>query len=64
MNLIVSETIRVLPVFLADYPSLTRILKGRKLVVRMLDDYTGSLHAVIREEMIGWDILDGIFNGD
>ena len=64
MNLIVAETMRVLPVLLADHPSLTRILRGRKLVVRMLEDYTSSSHSVIREEVIEWDILDGIFNGD
>ncbi len=64
MNLIVAEAIRVLPILLADSPSLTQILLGRKLVVRMLDDYSNSSNAVIREEVLDWDILGGIINGD
>lgn len=64
MNLIVSEAVRVLPMLLADSPSLTRILRGRKLVVRMLADYSGSSNAVIREEVLDWDILNAIIHGD
>ncbi len=64
MNLIVAEAIRVLPMLLAESPSLTQILRGRKLVVRMLDDYSNSSNAVIREQVLDWDILSGIIDGD
>tara|TARA_A100000171_G_scaffold44516_1_gene47418 strand:- start:332 stop:643 length:312 start_codon:yes stop_codon:yes gene_type:complete len=64
MNLIVAESIRVLPLFLAESSSLTRILRGRKLIVRMLGDYSSSTHAVIREEVLEWDIINSIIDGD
>ncbi|WP_345319783.1 hypothetical protein [Novipirellula rosea] len=64
MNLIISETIRVLPTLLTDSPSLTRILRGRRLVVRMLNEYSGSSNAVVREEVLAWDILNAIIDGD
>ncbi|WP_417737355.1 hypothetical protein [Rosistilla oblonga] len=63
MNLIVAEAVRVLPILLAESSSLTRILRGRKMVVRMLDDYSSSSHAVIREEVLDWDILNAIIDG-
>ncbi len=64
MNLIVAEAIRVLPILFADSPSLTQIFRGRKLVVRMLDDYSSSSNAVIREVVLDWDILSGVIDGD
>ena len=64
MNLIVAEVIRVLPHLLADYSSLVRILRGLKLVVRMLDGYSSSSQAVIREKVLEWDLLDAIIDGD
>lgn len=64
MNLIVAESIRALPLFLAESSRLTRILRGRKLIVRMLDAYSSSKHAVIREEVLKWDIVNSIIDGD
>ncbi len=64
MNLIVAESIRVLPLFLAESSSLTRVLRGRRLIVRMLGDYSNSTHAVIREEVLEWDIINSIIDGD
>lgn len=64
MNLIVAEAIRVLPILLAKSPSLTRILRGRKLVVRMSDEYSNSSNAVIRERVLDRDLFRGIIDGD
>lgn len=64
MNLIVAEAIRVLPILLADSPRLTHILRGRKLVVRMLDGYSTSPNAVVREDVLDWDFLNAIIDGE
>lgn len=62
MNLIVSETIRVLPMFLADHPEVHEHLRERKLTVRMVDSYADARSACSRETPLEWNILDAILS--
>lgn len=63
MNLIVTEAIRVLPLFLAKHPHLHRLVRGRKLKVRMIASYE-TVDSVIREQAIDRDLIDSILGDD
>ena len=39
MDLIVNEVVHHLPVFLIDYPKARDVIRGRRLVVRMIEQY-------------------------
>lgn len=62
MNLIVAETIRVLPIFLADYPELHPLIRGRKLAVRMTKCYSNTKSDVLRVVELEWDIVDAVLS--
>ena len=64
MNLIVSEVIRVLPSFLADNPEVHTHLRGRKLVVRMINSYTDKQTELRNEIVLNWDILEAVLSDD
>lgn len=64
MNLIVSEAIRVLPLFLADHPEVHEHLRGRKLTVRMVKSYEDASSEYTRETPLEWNILDAILSED
>lgn len=50
MNAIVAEAIRVLPIFLVEYPELQEIAGGRRLVVRMIARYVDTQAQFVRQE--------------
>lgn len=58
MNLIVSETIRVLPLFLADHPEVREHLRERKLTVRMIESYAEARSKCFREAALERNLLD------
>ncbi len=62
MNLIVAEVIRVLPAFLTEYPELRPQLAGRKLSIRMIDNYTDTQAVFRRELALEWDILNAVLS--
>jgi len=62
MNLIVTEAIRVLPYFLADYPDLHTQLRGRKLCVRMISEYADVRSNFRREHVLEWDLIDAVLS--
>jgi hypothetical protein len=62
MNLIVSEAVRVLPLFLADHPEVREPLRGRKLIVRMVNSYADACSAYRCETALEWNILDAILS--
>lgn len=62
MNLIVAETIRVLPIFLADYPELHPLIRGRKLSVRMTKSYSNPESDVLHVVELEWDIVDAVLS--
>ena len=62
MNLIVAEVIRVLPNFLTDFPQLHPQLRGRKIAVRMISDYSDTHSPFRRQLVLEWDILDAILS--
>lgn len=64
MNLIIAETIRVLPIFLADYPELHPLIRGRKLAVRMTKSYSNAKSDVLRVVELEWDIVDAVLASD
>lgn len=61
MNLVVAETIRVLPIFLTNYPRLHSIMRGRTLVVRMIENYDKQ-NAVVREQTLEWNVLNAFLD--
>lgn len=62
MNLVVSETVRVLPLFLKDHPEVHEQLRGRQLVVRLVDDYAGASSTFRRQIPLEWRILDPLLS--
>lgn len=60
MNLIIAETIRILPSFLAEHSDLQSHLVGRKLCVRMIDSYTDDRSEFHREHLLEWDLLEAL----
>lgn len=62
MNLIVSEAIRTLPLFLAEHPDLHEYLRGRRLSVGILcNDY--DKQPVFRHaKPLNWDILNALLS--
>ncbi|MCC9603713.1 hypothetical protein LOC67_24450 [Stieleria sp. JC731] len=59
MNLIVAETLRLLPALLAEYPDFQGVMLGRKLRVRMIDSYQDSRCQYHTEYAIEWDYVSG-----
>lgn len=64
MNLIVAETIRVLPYLIVDNPSSEQHLGGRKLVIRALRSYASYLTEFDQETKLDWDILSSLLSDD
>jgi hypothetical protein len=62
MNLIVSEAIRVLPLFLADHPELHAHLRGRNLTVGMFCNDYDHQSGFRRQVPLNWDILNAILS--
>jgi len=60
MNLVVAETIRVLPEFLFVYPEINETLVGRQLCVGLLNEYEVSPRHFLRERHLDWDFLSAI----
>ncbi|MGB7325986.1 MAG: hypothetical protein WBD31_14020 [Rubripirellula sp.] len=52
MDLITAEVMRVLPGFLGEYPSLQRRLRGRKLMVRMIESYQSRQVDYVRQSPV------------
>lgn len=51
MDLIVAETLRVLPIFLEQHPNLQEEVRGRTIVVRMIAAYDSADH-ILRERAV------------
>lgn len=62
LNLLVAETIRVLPHFVAANPDLIEFLSGRKLVIRVVNSYPDSQTDFLREISLDWDFLAAILS--
>ena len=63
VNLVVSEAVRLLPLLLANAPpSLIPHLKGRKLAVRLVEDYACARTSVLREHLFSWDVMSEMLN--
>ncbi|MCC9658789.1 hypothetical protein [Rhodopirellula halodulae] len=62
MNLIVSEAIRVFPLFLSDNSTAEPLVNGRKLVVRMTETYADVPTALVREHCLDWDYIAGVID--
>ncbi|TWT76753.1 hypothetical protein CA13_72510 [Planctomycetes bacterium CA13] len=58
MDLIVREAVRVLPIFLADYPAVLPIILGRKLIVRMIRRYQDKQAEYIRQVQLDAKVGD------
>ena len=56
----VSEVIRVLLLFLADYPELHPHLCERRLVIRLIDSYDEPRSSFRHEHVLKWDILNDL----
>ena len=57
LNLVVSETVRVLPMFLAENPQIEPYLVGRQLKVRLIHDYQNFDQDYSLEYEFEWDVL-------
>ncbi|QDV55163.1 hypothetical protein Mal33_11320 [Rosistilla oblonga] len=64
MNLIVAETIRILPFFLADYPDVHSHLIDRQLCVRMIGSYVDVQSKFRREYLLEWGVLKAMLADD
>lgn len=60
MNLIVSEVIRVLPLFLAEHPDLHPHLRGRRLTIGMFLEGYDKRFGFRRAVPLEWDLLNAI----
>lgn len=64
MDLVVAESIRALPYLFSRRPGLERLIRGRILIVRLVESYAEIRGSVLREYSLDWDtatqrILDG-----
>ena len=57
MDLVVAEAIRMLPVFLEEYPIAAKQIESRTLVVRIIEGYLDPPKKFVRETRLGWDHL-------
>lgn len=62
MNLVVAESIRVLPIFLAEHPELHPLIRGRRLTVQITNSYSNVKSNVLREVELEWEIVDAILS--
>ncbi|UUO05079.1 hypothetical protein M4951_17015 [Blastopirellula sp. J2-11] len=60
LNLVVSEAIRLLPLFLSDNPTLQAYVRGRKLTVRLIDTYASNPAEFVREHIFDWDYIAAV----
>jgi hypothetical protein len=60
MNLVVSESLRALPLFLADHPELHACLRGRRLTIRLIDQYLDIPSRFQREVVLEAGFLDAV----
>ena len=62
LNLVVSEAIRVFPLFLTDNPRFQAYVRGRKLSVRLIATYADDPTEFVREHVLGWDYVSGVLD--
>lgn len=60
MNLVVAESIRFLPIFLAEHPELHPLIRGRKLTVQIASSYSSIKSNVLRDVQLEWEIVDAV----
>lgn len=63
MNLVVAEAVRTFPIFLRDNPGALPLIRGRKMTVRLIQDYAEDPKRYVREYVPEWDYV-GAMVGD
>ena len=64
MNFVVAEAIRVFPFFINENPHLKRWLRGRRLVVRLIESYDDANDQYKRQHALEWDFIAGVLGSD